>query len=111
MRRPTICLAYWIGIRRCPSWMKTTATTTPIATSGKNSFSIGPPLYQATTPAGAVARIEAKISSEMPLPIPRFVISSPSHISKHVPAVSVTMIRTMRPVFAFSAFDFLNRYA
>ena len=39
--------------------MKTTATMTPSAMSGKKSFSIGPPLYQATTPAGAVARIEA----------------------------------------------------
>jgi hypothetical protein len=47
----------------------------------------------------------------MPFPTPRFVISSPSHISSVVPAVSVTMIRTMRPVFALSAFDFLNRYA
>ena len=45
-------------------------------------------------PAGAEARIDAKISSEMPLPIPRFVISSPIHISSVVPAVSVMTIRT-----------------
>ena len=31
--------------------------------------------------AGADVRIEAKISSEMPLPMPRLVISSPIHIS------------------------------
>ena len=37
-------------------------------------------------------RIEAKMSSEMPLPMPRFVISSPIHISSVVPAVSVTTI-------------------
>ena len=30
----------------------------------------------------------AKISSEMPLPTPRWVISSPSHISSVVPAVT-----------------------
>ena len=33
----------------------------------------------------------------MPLPIPRFVISSPIHMSSVVPAVSVTTIRTIRP--------------
>ena len=38
-------------------------------------------------PAGAEVRIEAKISIEMPLPMPRFVISSPIHISSVVPAV------------------------
>ena len=36
-------------------------------------------------PAGAEVRIEAKISSEMPLPMPRFVISSPIHISSVAP--------------------------
>ena len=35
----------------------------------------------------------AKISSEMPLPTPRWVMSSPSHISSTVPAVTVTTIR------------------
>ena len=34
--------------------------------------------------------IEAKISSEIPLPIPRWVISSPIHISSVVAAVSET---------------------
>src|SRR5439155_24513208 len=75
IRRPTMRFAYWIGIRRWPSWMKTTATMIPIAISGKKSFSIGPPLIQAVIPAGAVARIEAKIRSEIPFPTPRFVIS------------------------------------
>ena len=37
--------------------------------------------------------IEAKISSEMPLPIPRWVMSSPIHISSTVPAVSEITIR------------------
>src|SRR5437879_4048456 len=84
--RPTIRFAYWIGIRRWPSWMKTTAATIAIATSGKNSRSIVPPLYQAAIPVGADERIEPKISSEMPLPTPRFVISSPIHIRSVVPA-------------------------
>jgi preprotein translocase subunit SecY len=52
----------------------------------------------------------AKISSEMPLPIPRFVISSPSHISSAVPAVRVRMISTSRPAFRLSAAWRWNRY-
>ena len=43
MRRPTMRFAYWIGIFRWPSWMKTTATMIEIAISGKNSFSMTPP--------------------------------------------------------------------
>ena len=35
----------------------------------------------------------AKIISEIPLPIPRWVISSPIHISRTVPAVSEITIR------------------
>jgi hypothetical protein len=45
----------------------------------------------------------------MPLPTPRFVISSPIHISSVQPAVSVTTIRTMRPEFAFRLPARLNR--
>ena len=37
-------------------------------------------------PLGRPEIIEAKISSEMPLPMPRWVISSPIHISRIVPA-------------------------
>ena len=38
-------------------------------------------------PQGRRETIEAKISSEMPLPIPRWVISSPIHIKSTQPAV------------------------
>ena len=38
----------------------------------------------------------------MPLPIPRFVISSPIHISSTVPAVRVITISVSRPAFASS---------
>ena len=98
-------------MRRWPSCTKTTATTTPIATSGKKSFSIGPPLIHALIPDGADVRIDAKIRSEMPLPMPRFVISSPIHISSVVPAVSVTTISTSRPGFDGSAPSRWKRYA
>ena len=50
-------------------------------------------------PCGSRATIEAKIISEMPLPIPRWVISSPIHISSTLPAVRQTTIRkTVRRV-------------
>ena len=36
--------------------------------------------------------IEVKISSDMPLPTPRSVMSSPSHMMTAVPAVIVTIM-------------------
>ena len=56
-------------------------------------------------------RIEAKIRIEMPLPIPRFVICSPIHMRSTYPTVSVTMISTIRPAFAWSTPWFLKRNA
>ncbi len=41
-------------------------------------------------------RIDTKMSSDMPLPTPRWVMSSPSHMTKAVPAVIVS---TMSPTF------------
>jgi hypothetical protein len=55
--------------------------------------------HHAATPLGMPAAIEAKIISEIPLPIPRWVISSPSHISSTVPAVSeITIMKTVGPL-------------
>ena len=49
---------------------------------------------------------------EIPLPIPRFVICSPIHISSVVPPVSVTMMMTSRPALTFSSTpDCLKRNA
>ena len=39
----------------------------------------------------------------MPLPMPRFVICSPIHISSAQPAVSVSMMITSRPEFTFGS--------
>ena len=50
-------------------------------------------VHQECTPFGIRATMLAKISSEIPLPIPRWVISSPIHISSTVPAVSEITIR------------------
>ena len=38
----------------------------------------------------------AKMSREMPLPTPRLVICSPSHIRNMVPPVRVTTVETMK---------------
>ena len=38
------------------------------------------------------ATMPAKMMSEMPLPMPRSVICSPSHMMKAVPVVSVSMV-------------------
>ena len=46
-------------------------------------------------PEGSRETIEAKISSEMPLPMPRWVISSPIHISMMQPVVRQTTMRKM----------------
>ena len=70
---------------------------------------MGPPFAHARTVVGASAMIDAKIRIEIPFPTPRFVISSPIHMSSAVPAVSVITISTMRPAFACSAPSRLNR--
>jgi hypothetical protein len=44
---------------------------------------------------GKPAAIEVKISSDMPLPMPRSVISSASHMIRPVPAVRVSTMMTM----------------
>ena len=66
-------------------------------TIGSASCSNVPPPARRAIAGGAAVRIEAKISSEMPLPMPRWVISSPIHMSSVVPAVSVVTIRRKRP--------------
>ena len=103
MRRPTIRFAYWIGIRRWPSWMKTTATMIAERDQREEELLHRAAVDPGVDPGGSEVRIEAKISSEMPLPMPRFVISSPIHISSVVPAVSVITIRTRRPALKSSA--------
>ena len=47
-------------------------------------------------PRGRTATIPAKMISEMPLPTPRLVICSPSHIRNSVPPVRVTTVETMK---------------
>ncbi len=54
-------------------------------------------VHHLVMPSGMREAIEAKIISEMPLPMPRWVISSPSHIRSTVPAVSEMTIRKTLP--------------
>ncbi|MND08351.1 hypothetical protein D3C83_309130 [compost metagenome] len=49
------------------------------------------------TASGKSATMPAKMISEMPLPMPRSVICSPSHIRNIVPEVSVMMVMTRKP--------------
>ena len=46
---------------------------------------------------GRPATTEAKISSDMPLPMPRWVTSSPIHINRAVPVVRVSTINSTWP--------------
>ena len=81
-------------MRRCPSWMKTIPTITASAMKGIITTKTWSGfVHQLETPGSRPATIEAKISSEMPFPMPRWVISSPIHISSVVPATSVMTIR------------------
>ena len=92
--RPTIRLAYCTGIRRCACSMKMTAAmmTRPITITMPKTHQPFASSGPAHSGAGKVATIWVKIRIDMPLPMPRSVISSPSHMITAVPAV---MVRTM----------------
>ena len=94
IRRPTTRLAYCTGIRRWPSWTKTIPTITASATNGIITMKTWSGLdHHLVMPGPILEAIEAKIIRLIPLPTPRWVISSPSHISSTVPAVSEITIR------------------
>ena len=102
---PTWRLGYWTMIRRCAvSTNTTTATTstTPIASAMMNSADSAPvrPSSRVWIRAlGRAATMPAKMISETPLPTPRAVICSPSHIRNSVPPTRVTTVtkRKNRP--------------
>ena len=99
IRRPTIRLAYCTGIRRwaCSTKMTPAITTRPRAiTSRKTTQPLEPgrATRRLHSADGKVAAIWVKIITDMPLPTPRSVISSPSHMMTLVPAVIVRIITT-----------------
>ncbi len=54
-----------------------------------------------TSALGRLATMPEKMMSEVPLPTPRAVICSPSHIRKMVPPVKVTTVVTRKKMPAF----------
>ena len=86
-------LAYCTGMRRWACSTNTTAVMVTRATISTMASTNAPLLWKiAANCAGKPARIEAKISSDMPLPMPRSVMSSPNHITSTVPVVMVRII-------------------
>ena len=103
-RRPTTRLAYCTVIRRWPRSTKMIApiTTTAIATQeddAQQTDLAGLHLVERGqhAPSGSSTTMPAKISSDMPLPMPRSVICSPSHMMNIVPVVSVSTHISRKP--------------
>ena len=93
MRRPTTRFANCTGILRCPDSTNTMPTiiATPMPSTVKNWILV--PSDQMAPPwAGRRDTTDAKIRIDMPLPMPRWVMSSASHITIAVPAVHVRTI-------------------
>ena len=85
-------------MRRCDCSTKTTAAMmripTAITTMRPSTRTL---LFDpiAMSEAGNCDTIEVKISSDIPLPTPRSVMSSPSHMISPVPAVMVMTMSTI----------------
>ena len=56
-----------------------------------------------TTPRGRPTTMPAKISSDIPLPTPRSVICSPSHMMNALPVVRVSIVMRRNPQPGFNA--------
>ncbi len=96
-------LAYWTGIFRWPRSKKMmTATTATISRPmmARSNAVMSPVLAfenMRTAASGISVTMPAKITSEIPLPMPRSVICSPSHMMKAVPVVSEIIVRIRKP--------------
>ena len=106
-RRPTTRRAYWMGMRR---WARSKYTITPTTTtmkptSSRNAsgeiWSVRIMSQTRLSAEGMRVTMPAKMTSEMPLPIPRSLICSPSHMMNEVPAarVMIVVIRNIQPGF------------
>src|SRR5262249_17684619 len=95
MRRPTMRLAYCTGMRRWPCSTNTTPVMMMRAAQPTALKMAGPGDSRMDLPsAGMRAQMLEKISSDMPLPMPRSVISSPIHITRAPPAVMHSTMTT-----------------
>ncbi len=85
-------------IRRCALSMNTMKKITPTAISSRKmmkkveSAPVRPSSRVPARARGSSATMPAKMISEIPLPTPRAVICSPSHIRKTVPPTSVITV-------------------
>jgi len=94
-------------MRRCPRSTKTTKPTTRTIVAIRNRapirviWSVRTSSPSCPMAAGMETTMDEKITREMPLPMPRSVICSPSHMMKAVPEVSVIMhiSRKLQPGF------------
>ena len=97
-RFPTCRFGYWIRSRRCArstKTMKAITTTERMMMPRIRIVDSAPWRPSSSVPATAIgssATIPAKMISEMPLPMPRAVICSPSHIRNIVPPTSVMTV-------------------
>ena len=91
-------------IRRWPLSTNTTnqVTASTISTIAITAIEVIWPLRAASmvpsTALGSPATMPAKMISETPLPMPRSVTCSPSHIRNMVPAVSETTAVSTKPM-------------
>ena len=75
------------------------ASTTITKITNGSMLPVRPPSNSWAMPCGILATMPAMMISEMPLPMPRLVICSPSHIRNMVPpTIEMTVVtRNMRP--------------
>ncbi len=102
MRRPTMRLAYCTGMRRWPCSTNTTPTMMASAATQTAAKMTPPRLSRMLLPSpGMRAAMPTKISSDMPLPMPRSVISSPIHITSAAPPViTITMTTSVKMLWS-----------
>ncbi len=96
IRRPTTRLAYCTGMRRSPVVIQMTATTTASAMTMKSTIDTTLCVSSFWVPDGMRDTMLMKIMIDMPLPMPRAVMSSPSHMTATAPATRVVTMRAPR---------------
>ena len=98
MRLPTWRFGYWISSRRCA---RSKNTIRPMTATANTMMARMMPVEMAPVrpsssvwlmAPGSPATMPEKMISEMPLPMPRAVICSPSHIRNMVPPTSVITV-------------------
>ena len=106
---PTTRRAYWTGTRRWPCSTKMTTKTTKTKTVSMKMTARGAKGFSPNAPgpkripisriaSGMRPTIEAVISRLMPLPMPRSVICSASHMIIAIPEVIVRMVSRRNPI-------------